>query len=158
MIVCIKVFVWLITIGPIMVGWCPLILSTTFKLRYDVTVTLNLPRLKVGSAPKIENSEGSVQNVDKSSSCQSKPKIHRSSGAPVTSQINGTSSWLICWRLHCSSNMTSESVLFADVCPRLAYLACVRFRGRSLIEDAFKIPPFFLWTLWYATFGVLTEA
>ena len=44
------------------------------------------------------------------------------------------------------------------VCPRLAFLACARFRGRSLKEEAFKMPPFSLWTLWYATFGVLTVA
>ena len=72
---------------------------------------LKFPKLNVGSAAKIVKFQGSVQNCSISLSCQSKLRTQRSSGAVLTSLINGSSPSVICCLLHSYKRMVRESEL-----------------------------------------------
>ena len=90
---------------------------------------------RVGSAPNTEIYAGSVQNVEISWSCQSYPRIHRNSGAPVTSLMNCCSSQWSCWRLHCSKRINNESILskfFNFVLPHKIF--CLSYIPRKVAD------------------------
>ena len=138
-----------------MTGCFPVFRSTNIRLRYVVTVKWNLPRLNVGSAPRTENFVEFVQNLTISLSCQLKPRTARSSG-PLTSRMNEFSGLPNCCLLLFIKIKTSESICLAEI-PLRWFWACSRFRGRSLSDFAFKIPPFCASTLWKACLGFLVS-
>ena len=69
------------SIGPIIVGEFPVLLCCSCKCLYVDTVTKNLPRLKVGSIPSMDASDGLFRIFSISVSCLSVTQTHIGSGA-----------------------------------------------------------------------------
>jgi len=134
------VFFWWISIGPTKTGGFFVRWSISCRCLYVMTVTLNSPKLKVGSIPSTQHWLGSVQNLLMSLSCQLLANKHMASGAAWTIRKNGST--LDCCCLHSSMTENNGSFTVGSIFILLLALAtCFLFLGNDPQLLAFKMPP-----------------